>query len=165
MKRYGAWIIDWTDEELKALDRNTRKKLTMYGALHPKSDVHRLYLTRKNRGRRLIGIEKCIKRERNNLVLQVSGRQNETARQIVRERVKGVKDESSLRKENEENHQRQWHEKALHGRFITAVQDDMDKEKKLGVVPLCEVKERNGKHNICSKREGNRNQFNKTFSI
>ena len=31
--RYGAAIIDWTDEELKALDRKARKKLTMYGAL------------------------------------------------------------------------------------------------------------------------------------
>ena len=37
--RYGAGIIDWNCEELQSLDRKIRKYLTMYGALHPKSDV------------------------------------------------------------------------------------------------------------------------------
>ena len=132
LMQYEAGIINWTDEELKALHRKTHKKLTMYGALHPRSDVHSLYLTRKSGRRGLIGIEECVKAERNNLALYVSRRQGEMARQIVREgvvNIEGVKDGSSLRKENKENHQRQWHEKALHGRFITAVKDDMDKEK------------------------------------
>ena len=40
LMRYEAGIINWTDEELKALHRKTHKKLTMYGALHPRSDVH-----------------------------------------------------------------------------------------------------------------------------
>lgn len=35
--RYGAGIIKWTDNELRTLDRKTRKILTMYGAFHPKS--------------------------------------------------------------------------------------------------------------------------------
>ena len=33
--RYGAGIIDWTKEELKKIDRKTRKILTMNGMLHP----------------------------------------------------------------------------------------------------------------------------------
>ena len=33
--RYGAEIINWKVDELKT----TRKTLTMYGALHPKSDI------------------------------------------------------------------------------------------------------------------------------
>lgn len=45
--RYGGGIIHWTTEELKAMDRKSRKTLTMHGALHPKSDVDRLYLPRK----------------------------------------------------------------------------------------------------------------------
>ena len=41
--RYGAGIIRWTKEEIKTLDRMTRKVLTVNGAFHLKSDVDRLY--------------------------------------------------------------------------------------------------------------------------
>ena len=37
--RYGAGIIDWQDSKLKIIDRKSRKTMTIYGALHPKSDV------------------------------------------------------------------------------------------------------------------------------
>ena len=40
--RYGAGIVKWTKAELEKLDRQTRKIMTMNGALHPKSDVDRL---------------------------------------------------------------------------------------------------------------------------
>ena len=33
---------------------------TIYGALHPKSDVDRLYIPRKEGGRGLISIEDCV---------------------------------------------------------------------------------------------------------
>ena len=55
------------DEELKALERKTRDKLTMYGALHSRSAVQRLNLARKSERRGLIRIEKTVKAERNNL--------------------------------------------------------------------------------------------------
>ena len=42
--RYGAGIIQWKASELKELDRKSRKTMTMYGGLHPKSDVDRLYV-------------------------------------------------------------------------------------------------------------------------
>ena len=48
--RYGPGLINWTKNEIQELDRKTRKKLTMYGAFHPKSNVNRLYLTRKVEG-------------------------------------------------------------------------------------------------------------------
>ena len=41
--RYVAGIINWKVDELKKMDRTTRKTL-MYGDLHPKSDIDRLYL-------------------------------------------------------------------------------------------------------------------------
>ena len=37
--RYGAGIINWKVDELKKIDRTTRKTLTMYRVLHPKTDV------------------------------------------------------------------------------------------------------------------------------
>ena len=41
--------------------------MTIYGALHPKSDVDRIYLSRKRGGRGLIGCEGCVKSEVNGL--------------------------------------------------------------------------------------------------
>ena len=40
--RYGAGKLHWSKSELNALDRRSRKTITMYGALRPKSDVDRL---------------------------------------------------------------------------------------------------------------------------
>ena len=34
--RYSAAFVSWMKSELQAIDRKTRKLLTMYGALHPK---------------------------------------------------------------------------------------------------------------------------------
>ena len=48
--RYGVGVLKKTTEELKELDGKTRKVTTMYGALHPKSDVNRLYAKRKGLG-------------------------------------------------------------------------------------------------------------------
>ena len=39
----------------------------MYGAMHPKSDVDRLYMKRKRGGRALISVEHCVKGEENRL--------------------------------------------------------------------------------------------------
>ena len=67
--RYGAGIINWKVDELIKMDRTTRKTLAMYGALHPKSDINRLYLKRKHGGRGLIAIKICLRSKENNLGL------------------------------------------------------------------------------------------------
>ena len=43
--------VRWANEELKTLDKMTRKVLTMNGAFHSKSDVDRLYVSREDGGR------------------------------------------------------------------------------------------------------------------
>ena len=51
-------IIDnWHQEELQKLDRKTRKLLTIHGQHHPKADVDRLYVPRKQGGRGLMQLE------------------------------------------------------------------------------------------------------------
>ena len=49
------------------MDRTTRKFMTMNKELHPRSDVVRLYVSRKNCGRGLIGCENIVKSEENGL--------------------------------------------------------------------------------------------------
>ena len=53
---YGFPVLDWTITELEIIDRETRKMLQQYHAMHSQSDVTRLYLPRKNGGRELINI-------------------------------------------------------------------------------------------------------------
>ena len=45
--RYSAAFASWRKSELQTIGRKTRKLFTIYGALHPKSDVDRLYTPRK----------------------------------------------------------------------------------------------------------------------
>ena len=61
--RYSAGIVEWrSDHELKDLDRKTTKMMATHGALHPKSDVDRLYLQKQKGGRGLISCEDmCVK--------------------------------------------------------------------------------------------------------
>ena len=42
--RYSAAFVSWRKSELQAIGRKTRKLFTIYGSLHPKSDVDRLYI-------------------------------------------------------------------------------------------------------------------------
>ena len=44
--RYSADFLDWTKEEAKELDRCTRKQFIAGRALHPKSNVMRIYIKR-----------------------------------------------------------------------------------------------------------------------
>ena len=55
--RYSAAFVSWRKSELQAINRKTRKLFTMHGALHPKSDVGRLYILRKEGGGGLRSIE------------------------------------------------------------------------------------------------------------
>ena len=61
--RYGAGIINWSEEELENMDRKTRKRMTIYGMLHPRAGVDHLYLPRRCGDRGLIGVEDCARAE------------------------------------------------------------------------------------------------------
>ena len=58
--KYSAAFVSQRKSELQAIDRKSRKLFTIYGAFHPKSDVDRLYIPRKEGGRGLISIEDCV---------------------------------------------------------------------------------------------------------
>jgi predicted GNAT family acetyltransferase len=59
--RYSFGIIDWRNEEIKQIDRKTRKMLTMYKMHHQKADIDRLYVKRKEGGRGLVEWRQHIK--------------------------------------------------------------------------------------------------------
>jgi hypothetical protein len=61
--RYSFGVINWRIEEIKQIDRKTRKMLTMYKTHHPKADIDRLYVKRKGGGRGLGHVDAAYKAE------------------------------------------------------------------------------------------------------
>jgi hypothetical protein len=45
--RYSFGIINWHQEEIQKLDFKKRKMLTIHGQHHPRADIDRLYVPRK----------------------------------------------------------------------------------------------------------------------
>ena len=54
---YSINISNWQMKEIKKMDAKTRKLFTMFKMHHPKADVDRMYLPRKEGGRGLIQLE------------------------------------------------------------------------------------------------------------
>jgi len=81
--RYSFGIINWHQEELQNLDRETRKLLTIYGQHHPKADVDRLYVPRKQGGRGLMQLEAAHAVEITKMVKYVD-RKEDPLMQVVR---------------------------------------------------------------------------------
>ena len=126
--RYSAPFLDWNKDELLALDRRTRKLMTMHKALHPKSNVDRLYLSRKEGGRGLIsiedttrtailGLQKHIQKSEEKLI--TAARKPED----ISETPKRFK--SRRAKERKQN----WTDKALHGQYLRRTEAVPSKER------------------------------------
>ena len=58
--RYSVPFLRWTRDELRQINRRSRILMTMHKALHPKDVVDRLYVPRKEGGRRLASIEYSV---------------------------------------------------------------------------------------------------------
>ena len=58
--RYSGHFLKLTRDELKQMDQRTRERMTMHKALHPRDDVDRLYVSRKEGGRGLVSIEDSV---------------------------------------------------------------------------------------------------------
>ena len=58
--RYSGPFLKWTRDELKQMDQRTRKLMTMHKALHPRDDVDRLCVPRKEGARGLPSIEDWV---------------------------------------------------------------------------------------------------------
>jgi hypothetical protein len=81
--RYSFGIINWQQEEIQKLGRKTRKMLTIHGQYHPRADIDRLYVPRKEGGRGLMQVEVAYIAETVNLVEYVESKEDPLI-QIVR---------------------------------------------------------------------------------
>ena len=116
--RYSAAFVSWRKNELQAIDRKTRKLFTIYGALHPKSDVDRLYIPRKEGGRGLISIEDCVELAIRDLEVFVH-RSEESLIQAARgDKIDGLEAASILKRSKKEKRLEDWEKKVLHGQYL-----------------------------------------------
>ena len=123
---YGAGILKWNKNDLQEIDRKTRKFMTMNKELHPRSDVERLYVSRKNGGTGLIGCENSMKSEENGLGWYVKNNIEpflvavKTSRAITH---KETVDPKEFMKTKEEQRKNEWASKRMHGQFARDMED------------------------------------------
>ena len=116
--RYSAAFVSWRKSELQATDRKTRKLFTIYGALHPKSDVDRLYIPRKERGRGLISIEDCIELAIRGLEVYIYRSEERLIQAARGDIIDGLEATSVLKRSKKEKRLKDWEEKVLHGQYL-----------------------------------------------
>ena len=130
--RYGTRVLEWRFDKLKELDRKTRKLLTIHKGLHPKSDVDRLYVSRKEGGRGLVSCESTIRSEENNLGWYLKNSNENLLQGLKHVRILNYKESVSkkdFKKSPNENRVENWKEKQMYGQFIRDMPDGTDKEK------------------------------------
>ena len=122
--RYGVGILKWNTDELKSLNRRTRKFITMHGELHLKSDIDRVCLSKEMGGRGL-------RMEENNLRWYV--------RNSVEPLIEGVKAAETIecndtvnKKEFKQSWMREKKEigknKRMYGHFVTEMPEATDEK-------------------------------------
>jgi hypothetical protein len=127
--RYSASILEWTQEEIKNLDRKTRKWMAMLGAMNLNSDVDRLYAPRSKGGKGLISICDVVRREKHlttsylnqhkeDELLKNCSNAGEVENAMESLTKKQVKDQQMIQ------HESIWKTKPLHGEFFRKVEEN-----------------------------------------
>ena len=103
---------------MQAIDKKTRKLFTIYGGLHPKFDVNRLYRPRKDGGRGLIAIEDCVEVAVRGLEVYVPSSEEGLLQAARGDNEDGLEAASVLKKAKKVKKLQDWEEKALNGQYL-----------------------------------------------
>ena len=108
--RHLGLFLKWTREELKQIDQRTKKLITMHKELHPRDDVDRLHVSRKEGGK-LASIENSVDSSIQRLEDYIE-KQEEGLITATRNNTENTKTSrmAIARKQK-------WEEKQLYGRF------------------------------------------------
>ena len=95
------------------MDKKTRKLSTIYGRLHPRSCVDRLYIPRRG----LVSVEDYVEEEKCSLT-KYATQSKEALVKIAAAELNLEKNTVNVSKKEKENRLKEWKEKALHGQFV-----------------------------------------------
>ena len=90
----------------------------MYGTLHPKSGVDRLYIPRKEGGRGLISFEDCVELALRGLEVYVQESEERLIQATRGDKIDGFEAASALKRSKKEKKLEDWEEKVLHGQYL-----------------------------------------------
>ena len=121
--RYSGAFVSWRKSELQAIDKKTRKLFAIYGTLHPKSDVDRLYIPRKEGGRGLISIEDCVELAIRGLEVYFHGSEQRLIQAATGDKIDGLEVTSVLKRLKKEKRLEDWKEKVLHGQYLRQAEE------------------------------------------
>ena len=129
--KYSGPFLKWTRDELRQMDQTTRKLMTMHKALHPRDDVDRLYVPRKEGGIGLASIEDSIDTSIQRL--------EEYIEKHERGLITAIRNntENTIDNRMTKTRKQKWEEKQLYGRFKRLINNisrqnlDMAKKRKL----------------------------------
>jgi len=112
---YICWgIIVWTKQELKELDRKSRKLLKMNGGLNLRDCVARLYVPKKHGGRGLIAVEYVINQARLSLEMYVQSSAEELLKAVRKEDTENQETATSFKEGRRAENTQEWNEKPLY---------------------------------------------------
>ena len=109
--RSSGPFLKWTREELRQMNQRTRKPMTMHKALHPRDDVDRLYVPRKEGGRGFASIEDSVDTS------------IERLKDFIEKHERGLitairnNTDNSIDNRMTKTRKQKWEGKQLHGRF------------------------------------------------
>ena len=84
------------------MDRKTRKLFTIYAGLHPKSDVDRLYVHKKEGGRVLISVEDCVEVAIRSLEMYFHGSEERLIQAARGDKIYGLEAANTLKRSKKE---------------------------------------------------------------
>ena len=119
--------MDWTQAELEDLDSKTRKLMTANHALHPQSDVDRLYLPRQTGGRGLLQIKQTVEEEKQALNDYIKNSTENYLKEVAKEEIlKGQETKKEYHKQEINTRKERWQGKALHGQYLKDIEGKVD---------------------------------------
>ena len=109
--RYSGSFLKWTRDELKQMDQRTRKLMTMHKALHPRDNVDRLYVSRKEGGRGLASIAESVDASIQRLKDNIEKHERGQITAVRNDTDNAIDDRMTTTRKQK------WEEKQLYGRF------------------------------------------------
>ena len=130
--------MDWTQAELEDLDRKTRKLMTTNHALHPQSDVDRLYLPRQTGGRRLLQLKQTVEEEKRALNDYIKNSTENYLKEVTKEEIIKVQEtKKEYHKQEIKTRKERWQGKALHGQYLMTFSLPFNADYFSCVISLC----------------------------
>ena len=122
--RYSAGIVEWTKLELDNMDRKTRKIMNMHKALHPRSNVDRLYIPRKEGGKGLLSIKDTVYTEIRALGQYLKTSEDQWLAKAWEENlIKEDEDPETYKDRIRQKRKEDWRRKVMHGQFTRQTED------------------------------------------